>query len=125
MPNIETAWRYDTAVVWMKRDVADNYGNPTLHSPIQLSVRIEEGQSEKLGPQGEPIAASVKVVVDRRIPVGSLMWLGYLSDYDGENLKQVIDYREVPDIKGRYRRREVVLMNFSDSIPDLVTGTGS
>lgn len=125
MPPIETAFRCQTAVLW-EADGYDDYGSPKVLAPVELNVRWEEVQTEALDAKGNTIAIDAVVVVDRVIAEGSIMWQGKLDDIPGTtgiptdgNLKQVIKYSDIPDIKARYCRRLVYLMRWSDVLPNL------
>ncbi len=120
MPPLETSSRRQQAVLWTANGT-DNYGELKVDASIQIEVRWETGQKEALDPQGNTVALDSTVIVDRVIPIGSIMWLGEKKDLADPpvGLRQVIDYSEVPDVKGREFRRVVSLMKHSDELPAL------
>lgn len=123
MPDPETDDRYQAAVLWAKTGV-DRHGEVTVAEPEQLLVRWQTGQAEALAPDGTPIALDAKVVLDRRVGIGSLLLLGELDDWygtgsvgDDVELMQVATYSEVPDLKNRVARRTVGLVKYRGALP--------
>jgi hypothetical protein len=122
MPAPELNGRHQKAVLWEKVGL-DNYGNPTLDaSPVEIVVRWEEGRSESIDDNGNPIGVDAQVIVAQEIPVGSIMWRGALANLPNPptGLKQVISYNETPDIKGRVTFRKVSLVRYSETLPTTV-----
>lgn len=126
MPPLETSDLHQTAVLCTYVG-QDNYGNPLLDDPVEISVRWEETYKESIDPRGNPILITDTVVVDQDIAVGSILWLGELSAFSSPytNLRIVNEYRETPDLKNIHRRRVVELGHWSDHLPDYLSGTGS
>lgn len=122
--DIESAWRYQKAVYWAAVGY-DDYGQRTVSSPIELSVRWEDIYEEALDPQGNSIILDAMVVTDREIPMGSIFWKGALAAYNASaspsGFKQVMYYGNIPDIKAQHTRRTVKLMRFSDTLPDIAS----
>lgn len=125
MPPIETAWRYDKAVLWpvltkLGRIVTDSHGRPRVSTnPVELDVRWEDTETEALDPEGNTVRIDATVVVDREIVPGSLMRKGELADWTGTGsgnedteVMVVKTYQRVEDIKGRHVRRVVGLARF-------------
>lgn len=113
MPPIETVNLYQRAVLWEPTGIGQ-FGNPTVAvaaSGVEICVRWEEKLSEEVGPDGTPVATPDLVFVDRVIAIGSQIRLGAKADLPStlNNLREVIDYSEIPDIKGRCRQRTVTL----------------
>lgn len=123
---IETADLHQKAVL-CSRVGRDRYGNPLLDDPVEIDTRWEKTHKESIDPNGQPVLISEQVVVDREIAIGSILWLGELSSFGTPytNLREVVEYRETPDIKGVYYRRVVGLRNWSNHLPDYLSGTGS
>ncbi len=117
MPAIETDCREQFAVLVAATGV-DGYGDNTGAVAIEIKVRWELGKTEAVDSLGNTIGIDVVAVVDRVIKVGSTLWQGRLADYPASpaNLKQVVDYKETPDIKGREFRRVVLLRKMSDEV---------
>ena len=123
MPPIELADRRQKAVLWAAvEDSFDDYGKHKVSAAIEVKVRWEEKKQESVDAMGNTIALDAFVVVDRVIAVGSIMWLGKKADLATPpvNLKEVAEYREVPDIKGRKSGRVVLLVRYSNELPTIV-----
>ena len=120
MPSQETTSRHQKAVYWEANGFDDN-GEPKVDAAVDLVVRWEQKRGEALNAQGNTIASDATVVVNRDIVVGSIMWLGILDDVASPpvDLWQVIDFSRIPDVKGRVDRRVVLLMRYSNELPEL------
>lgn len=110
------------AVLWAKTGY-DNYGSPTVSTVgEEIDVRWENKVQDVLDPQGNTISADATVVVDQDITVGSQMWEGKLQDIPGtqeiptSDIREVIAFSKVPDIKGRNVRRVAMLKRLSDTL---------
>lgn len=129
MPPIETAWRYQKAVLWpaltrRRRALTDKNGvvRVDLANPVELDVRWEWGYREVLGPQGNTVTISATVVVDRDVVIGSRMWQGELEDWfgtgtgtgDADEVMMVAVVDRALDIKGRHTRSELGLVRYKD-----------
>ena len=125
MPVPELNGRHQTAVLWELAG-RDEYDEPRIHSPLEITVRWEETRRESRDAEGNTIIIDAQVMTDREIRPGSIMRLGTLAEWTDEQrgLKQVISYDETPDIKGRYFQRNVLLMAYGDALPAAI-GTGS
>ncbi len=130
MPAQELSHRFQDAVLWPRAGY-DNYGQATVHGAVDLvaaegtGVRWVTTNAEALDPQGNTITLDAKAIVDRRIDIGSLMFLGAYDELCGtgegnEGLMQVKTYQEAQDVKGRVVAKEVGLMRFRDSFPTIV-----
>jgi hypothetical protein len=121
-PELDRQYRKQRAVFWCKVG-DDRYGQPIVTPPVELMVRWVEERHEALDPHGATVAADVKVVLDRRIPIGSVAWLGGLSDLPGteftpsSNVFQLISQPITPDIKGRVIRLTGSLMRYKNVLP--------
>lgn len=115
-------FRKQDAVLWAFAGV-DNHGDIKVSAtPVALKVRSEKETRESLDPNSTATATSFLLVVDQEIAEGGIIWFGALADVpddtnDLTDLKQVVDYSEIPDVKGRNFRREVRLIKFSDRLP--------
>lgn len=116
MPVMETAWRYQKAML-RAAEGFDNYGNPRVaNTPVELDVRWEQTDREVTDPQGNNVGVDIMAVVDREVPVGSVLWFG--SDVKPTaDLRYVVSYQETPDVKGRHYRRVLYLARVSDQRP--------
>lgn len=120
MPAQETTSRHQKAVLWAANGVTD-YGKIKVDAAAEIDVRWEEGLQEAVDPNGETIAIDAMVVVDQDVVVGSIMWLGEKDDLATPpvDLKQVVSFNKIPDIKGREFRRTIGLIRFSNKLPAL------
>lgn len=125
MPPLETACLKQKAVLWMAdADKFDTYGeHKVTASKVELKVRWEEGNTEAIDPQGNVISVDAKVVVDRQIRIGSIMWEGCLKDVAATpvDLYEVVTRNSVPDLKNRHTRRVVGLRRYSNELPATTT----
>lgn len=123
--DIETGCRYQKALLWESTGNFDNYGNRFISAHEEISVRWENVRKELRSPSGQTIAIVAKVVVDRVIPMGSILWLGGETDLPGtasvpeSDLCQVVDFKETPDIYGEYYRRVAMVARFTDTLPTI------
>lgn len=115
MPPIETALRYQKAVLWELVGY-DGYGDPVFGDPTELDVRWEDDRKEIVGPNGRVIAVDATVVVDREIALDSRMWKGNLLDVPSPitDPMLVVANHVTPDIKNRNTRRTVMLSRMSN-----------
>ncbi len=122
MPSLEVSSLHQKAVLWTAAGL-DDERVVTINAAIEISVRVERKRKESSNAQANPIATVLMVWVDREIAIGSIMWIGTLEAWNTlspkANLKQVIAYEEIPDIKGRESERIVTLQKFGDSLPAL------
>ncbi len=116
MPAIETDCRTQFVVLEAATGV-DDYGENTRAAPVEIKVRWELGKTEAVDSLGNTIGIDVIAVVDRVIAIGSTLWLGRIADYPATPLgaQEVIDYKEIPDTKGREFRRVVLLRKKSNT----------
>jgi hypothetical protein len=112
---------HQDAVFWETNLTQNNYGREELKAAVAVKIRWQTKNKEVLSPGGSVIGIESMAVVDRTMPVGSILWLGKLIDLPGTpaNLRQVVNYNETPDIKNRKVRRTVDLIKFSNELPDL------
>lgn len=132
MPPLETTDLHDDAVLWTATGRVDAFGRyEVTDEAVDLKCRWVDGQREALTPQGEPLALDATVVVDRDVPVGSIMAKGTLADWGlvgtgdvGETgtLMQVKTADQARDLKNRFTRRTVGLMIYRGSLPTITTG---
>lgn len=126
MPAPETTGRLQTMVLWEAHGT-DDYGQIAVLPPIELFVRWNTKRTESLDPLGNTVALDAVVIVDRKVTIGSIVWLGELADWLGtgsgsgmndSELHEVITYSETPDIRSRVRRRELGLRRYKDALPE-------
>ncbi len=121
MSRLSTARRYQKAVLWPASGSFTDHGTHKLNSPVEIDVRWEDKQEEALDSLGNTITTEASVVVDREIPVGSIIWKGAEGDLPDPptELKQVVTCKETPGLKARTFRRVVQLTRHSNELPAL------
>lgn len=122
MPPLETCDLKQKAALWSANGV-DREGEYKVDAVVGIRTRWEIGRTEAKGILSSTIAFDELVIVDREIAVGSIMRKGdvELVPDPPTNLREVVDYIEVPDLKGRARftRRYVKLIKHSNELPTL------
>ena len=120
MPAIEVADLKQTAVLWMA-DLSSNAGddgNQRILSPIEIKVRWE-------ATKGEGDRRKARVVVDREITKGSVLWLGKVANLPTspekpKDLMQVTTYDVVPDVNNHKQRKFVDLVLLGSQLPESI-----
>ena len=123
MVYIESASRRQKATYWAAGTTSTSAGQKKVQASIEIKVRWEDKEQDALNAQGETIRVDAVAVVNRDIEVGSIMWLGAKRDWTTAtgNLKKVISFSKIPNIKGTRFRRVVGLERFSESLPTIET----
>ena len=121
MPSMEVSDLHQYAVLWADSDTFGNFGRRELSAGVEIKIRWQQKQGEVFDSKGNIVAYDSLAVVDRNIPVGSILWLGKLADIPNPvtNLRKVIAYSETPDVKNRIARRTIKMSRSSDELPDL------
>lgn len=95
---------------------ADNYGQPTFGSPVEIACRWEDVQKEILTPEGEEIISSTTVYVDRDVEIGGALLLGTLSSsvnegapLENEGSRVIRQFDKLPTFKATEFLRTVYL----------------
>lgn len=128
MPPLETDDLLQIAVLW-ELDSYDTYGKPTVHDPIEIPCRWVDVSEHSKRNVTTSESLDSKVSVDRAVPLGSIMWLGRLSDWTGvrpnpdeDNSVMVVSkYNYTPDIRAREIRRILGLNRFRDAWPSTLS----
>ena len=123
MTDMEVRDLLQDAVYWAPSGV-DNYGDDKLATGIALKVRWQTKSGEVVDAFGNTIATDSVVAVGQAVEVGGILWKGKLADLPSPvtgvtDLKEIVTYDEVPDVKNRATRRVVKLMKHSDKLPTL------
>jgi len=120
MPQMEISDLHQRAV-YQAANGFNNYGEPKVDAAVEICVRWETRRKEITDSDGNTIALESNAIVDREIKVGSTLWLGELTDYPSPptDLRRVMTYTEIPDVKNRIARRTVGMIKLSDTLPDL------
>lgn len=119
MPDIETCALKQDAVVWMANGVPDRYGETSLSSPVDTKIRLEQVKRKNLEGVEEPITYDAIADVSIAIPEKSIIRLGTVNGLPAEpdNLYQVREYQEIPDIKNKVSQRYVMLDRYDGALP--------
>ena len=122
MPSIESSGRKQKAVYWALSS-RDRYGDVTVSAAVEVSVRWEDREVDVLNAQGEKIKAEAVVTVGQDMAIGGLLWLGELADIATPpvDLKQIVSFDKIPDVKGREFRRVAYVARYSDTLPELAS----
>lgn len=100
-------------------------GKNVFATPRQIRVRWSWGRTESVSAQGLPVALDATAIVNEEIPVGSVVWYGELDDYYGtgsadtgdREYYEVLNYREVPDLKKRNSHKTISLAYYRQGKP--------
>lgn len=115
--------RRQKAVYWSFAGL-DQYGNPTVNSAIELSVRWEYGIAQEIKPNTDPQAVDATVWVDREVPLGSMLRKGKLSELGAvdtpDKILEVIEYQEIPSVQATMFERIVLVRRFAETLPTVV-----
>lgn len=113
--------RYQKAVYWA-RSSTDEYGNPTVAAPVELTIRWELGLAQEIRPTTNPTAVDATVWVDRTISVGSMFRLGPLESLPStpNNIYEVVEYVETPSVRATKTERVVLLRKYASALPTVV-----
>jgi hypothetical protein len=94
-----------TAVYWAP-DGTDEYGQPTVASPVELDVRWEDTVEGVVNEEGSTVLSKSKVMVSADVAIGGMLWLGSLSDCpDPANPKnlsgayEIIAFEKIPNFR--------------------------
>ncbi len=100
----------------------DSDGQQQVMAAVEINVRWERTGRQVAGPRNATITEDSLVVVDRDIVEQSILWLGKFVDLPSTivNLREVLTFRSIPDLKGRNFRRTVSLIWHSDTLPTTV-----
>lgn len=117
------------AVVWYAAG-RDNYNNLTVSPAVEVPARWEWKTRESRLADGNSKQVVAEVLLDRELPIGSLLWQGRLMNLLGtgtgvhvptdEEYLQIIDFDSIPDIKERDTQYTAYLMRYSGKLPTVV-----
>lgn len=101
----------------------DGFGQTTVADPIHIRVRVEKALVESLQSNGQPIAVPISLQVDRRLVIGSIIWIGVIDYFipPTANFYQIHEYEEVPDLKHREFDRWVKCLKFKNTLPTIIS----
>ena len=119
---IEKKHRYQKALYWAASGF-DSAGEVTIDAHVEIKVRWEDVQDEIIDDRGNHILVDAVVVVDREIPVGSILWKGGEDDIEGtgdeptSDFRTVVRYSKIPDLRDTVSRQLVYLARHSNELP--------
>lgn len=123
MPPLEGSERRQKALWWRKVGVTD-HGEPRLEAAEELLVRWENKRDTGADKEGQPIAIDATVSLGQRVYPGDLMWLGTMAEWTGSSsvgdeneIMEVDNYNEIPDIKNRDSEKVAGLVLFKGTLP--------
>lgn len=121
MPPVETQSLNQWAVLW-EAGPYDAYGKYKVQPAIEVRCRWETKRDMGEGAQDTVASITDTVFVDRFIKLGSILWKGKLVDLPitPTNLKEVSEYKEVPDLKGRRFQRTLTVVRYNEQLPTVV-----
>jgi len=120
MPDMETDDLHQKAVHWAANGY-DDYGKFKVDAAAEIDTRWEIKQGEFINALGETVAYDSIAWVSSALTVGSILWLGALSDIATPpvNLRQIVARSIIPDVKNRATRYKMMLVKHSDTLPTL------
>jgi hypothetical protein len=123
MVYIESTSRRQDATLWAAGTETTSIGRKKVLASVAVEVRWEDREQDALNAEGETIRVDALAVVDRDIAIGSLMWLGKRANWTATigDLKEVVTFSKVPNLKGTRLRRVVGLIRYSDDLPPIQT----
>lgn len=123
MVYIESTSRRQDATLWPAGTESTSISRKKVLANIAIKVRWEDKKQDALDASGETIKVDALAVVDRDIAIGSLMWLGKRANWTAAtgDLKEVVSFSKIPNLKGTRFRRVVGLIRYSDDLPPIQT----
>lgn len=111
----------EKVVLWEFSGSTDDDGRPIVNSPTEIDVRWVPTGRESNDPMASVVDESVRVVVTQDVPINSILWRGELLDLPDSptDLYLVTSRSHASDIMKRETRRELTLMRYSDTLPEL------
>ena len=125
MTRIANRWLKQDAVLWAVKTGTDidADGNSKVSAAEGIKVRWERSVQEAVTSDATTTAISSTVFVDRVVNEGSILWLGSIKTIPSTPtpLLEVVNYSEIPDLKGRRFTRTVTLRAWGrDTLPTIV-----
>lgn len=109
------------AVLWVASPNMSQHSREQVRPPKEIRVRWEWGLKLNVGSPDGSEKMTATVYVDREITIGSILRKGRQQDLPSvvDDLTQVLDYKEIPNVKGRFARRLVMLGLYGDDLPQI------
>lgn len=126
MPSVETFDCTMDAVYWEALRY-DAHGEFIVLSPAAIKVRWNKDVRDELDPEGHKILCEATISCLTPLVVGSIVWEGLLADVPGTltHLYQINTDMTKKDIKNRRQRYLYSVARFPNTLPTVVSGTGS
>ena len=120
MPKPETSSAFGDITYWAENGW-DDEGDIKVSAAVAIKGRLIHGKREgQTGLTSEVATDATLTDLDQDLKVNSIIWEGHPDDYStAENLFQVVEFRKVPDIKGRNYRRSAFLMRWKNELPSI------
>lgn len=95
---------------------------PVFAAAVEIPVRWVRVRQEAAGPDGGTVSLTASIATDRRLVIGSQVWLGSLADWTGTGsddtdaeIHRVALDRTARDVKGVETRYEFGLQRWRDN----------
>jgi hypothetical protein len=133
MPPPEMDLRFQDAVLWEAHPSPDSFGQVRVIDPVDLKVRWVPTRREIADGKGGIILLDAQAVVYQNVPVGSIMWLGTVDDWDESGLGVgtgntedaelyiVQTFKKASDVKNIMTRYELGLQRYKQELPAIVS----
>ncbi len=87
-------------------DSFDNYGQPLVTDPLEISVRWEDRAEEFLDAKGARVLSNAVVFVSQDVDIGGVLMLGELTDItdadvpkENENAWEIKRFDKIPNLR--------------------------
>lgn len=125
MPPLEEDDLCDLACLWVSTGFGAD-GRPTVESAfVIIPVRWVTARKQSVDARGQPVAIDAQVATNRKVPIGSRLYLvpdeGLLGtgtfESDDDALYEVVSFKDARDVKGIFVRRELSCARSADTLP--------
>lgn len=125
MPPLEEDDLCDLACLWSANGFGPD-GRPTVESAfVTVPVRWVTTRKQSVDSQGQPIAIDAQVGTNRKVAIGSRLYLvpdeGLVGtgtfESDDDALYEVVSFKDARDVKGVFVRRELSCARSADTLP--------
>lgn len=125
-PIIITTGLTDKTVAWVTSGVSNELGQQQVLGPDEIWSRWELGTRLISDALVESYNAAGIVYLGEPLAVGTLLWKGSLAELPVPpvsltGLFKIVEYREIPDRKGRRVRLSAIVAETKEVLPDVIT----
>lgn len=123
MPSPEVSDRPHDAVYWPFVRYDGNGEVIVSSQAVALKVRWNDVFRQITDPKGNLVTIDAAIIVDRIIPVGSIIWRGNINDLDPvspvppDSIRLVKVSNSTDDLKGRHTMNWIGAMRYRDKMP--------